>query len=87
MYLSRCKCNEIYEPEHVYVFTGPCVVTGKPYTVTVPAQGLFLLNQGVNVQHALPQMSADDREFILHGTGPEGWNQLFGSPDDDSEED
>ena len=83
-YLDYCDYKEIYEPEHVYVFTGKCVVTGKPYTVTLPAQGLFNWNQGMSVQKAFPDLSPDDREFIVSGMSPEGWNQVF--PPDESEE-
>ena len=79
LYLDRCQCREVYEPVHAYVFTGPCFVTGKPYTVTVPGEALFRMRQGVHIQHAWPESSADDREFCISGTSPEGWTQLFGS--------
>lgn len=80
---TKRSYTEKYEPEHVYVFTGPCVVTKKPYTVTVPAEALFALNQGEHVQVACPTLGADDREFILNGVSPEGWKQVFGEEDDD----
>ena len=77
MYINRCQHEEIYEPEHAYRFTGPCVVTGKPYTVTIPGPALFRLRQGDYIQDACPMLSPEDREFILTGTSPEGWNQMF----------
>lgn len=84
MYLDRCRYVETYEAgKHVYVFTGPCVVTGKPYTVKVPAPGLFKLRQGALVQDAFPDLSFGDREFIVTGTSPEGWKQLFPDGEDD----
>lgn len=77
-YLRYCTYTEEYEPEHVYVFTGPCKKTGKPYTVRVPGPGLYKYNQGVLIQDAFPNMSREDREFIITGYSPEGWNEIFG---------
>jgi hypothetical protein len=86
-YLNRCSYQELTNP-HRYVFTGPCAVTGKPYSVTIPGPELFALNQGAHVQTACPSLSAEDREFIISGTSPEGWKQLFGDEpgDPDTEE-
>lgn len=77
-YLSKCSYAEEYQPEHVYVFTGPCVVTGKNYTVRLPGPGLYKYNQGALIQDAFPDLSAEDREFVISGTSPEGWKSLFG---------
>ena len=82
MYLQQCTCEEKYEPEHAYVFTGPCIMTGKPHTVTLPAQGLFHYNHGMLVQDAFPNVSAEDREFITSGVGPEGWESLTEGKDE-----
>lgn len=30
------------------------------------------------VQDAFPELTAEEREFILTGTTPEEWNQMFG---------
>lgn len=38
-------------------------------------------NQGVYIQHAMPHLSDDEREFILTGITPEEWCMIF--PDDD----
>ena len=76
MYLDKCQYKELLNP-HRYEFTGPCVVTGKPYTVTIPDLELFRLRQGVHIQDACITLSADDREFILTGISPEGWDQMF----------
>lgn len=81
-YLNQCRCEELYEPEHVYVFTGPCRITGKDHTVTLPAARLFQYNQGACVQDAFPNLSPGDREFIISGTSPEGWKQMFGDKDE-----
>lgn len=83
---EKCTYVEVYEPEHVYVFTGPCKVTGKPYSVSVPAQGLFEYRHGKHIQDAFPNMSAGDREFLMSGYSPEGWQQIFGKEEDDENE-
>jgi len=39
------------------------------------------LNQwdsGVHIQDAMPNISADDREFLMTGYTPEDWNAIFG---------
>lgn len=78
---SQCTCTEVYEPKHTYTFTGPCFVLRTPYSVTVPAEGLFAYNQGAKIQDAFPDLSVEDREFLISGTSPEGWKLLFGPPD------
>lgn len=76
-----CTCVENFKPEHTYTFTGPCKVTGKPYSVTVKAARLYKYRQGSLIQRAFPTLSADDREFLISGYSPEGWRQVFGSDD------
>lgn len=80
-----CTCTEKYEPEHTYTFTGPCLKTGKPYSVTVPADGLHKYHQGAYIQDAFPNLSKDDREFLMSGYSPEGWKEIFGDDDDESQ--
>ena len=81
--LKHCECTEIFEPEHVYKFSGECLVTRKPYSVTVPASGLFKYHRGAYIQEAFPDLSSDDREFLISGTSPEGWKQLYGDEDEE----
>ena len=77
---SHCTYEEKFENGvHTYVFTGPCFKTGKPYSVIVPAAGLFQYNQGAKIQDAFPHMSNEDREFLMSGYSPEGWNLIFGN--------
>ena len=67
---------------HVQV-TGNCVFTGKPYT-TAPFRksGLRAWQKGGLIQNAIPDLNAGDREFLISGISPEGWNQLPEEPDD-----
>jgi hypothetical protein len=82
MYLDQCTYKEQYQPVHVYVFTGPCILTGVEHTVTLPAPGLFAYNQGALIQDAFPELSASDREFIISGISPEGWARTMMDKDD-----
>ena len=76
--ISRMAYTESFDNGvHVYTFTGKCQMTGKPYSVTVPGSGLYRYNQGALIQDAFPDLSAGDREFLMSGTSPEGWEKLF----------
>jgi len=37
---------------------------------------------GMFIQDAMPNTSADDREFLISGTTPEEWEEMFGDKDD-----
>ena len=56
---------------------GPCAVTGENYSVTVKAENLAAYDAGEYVQRAFPDLSKDDREFIISGTSPQGWRLTF----------
>ena len=57
---------------------GPCAVTGEKYEVTVKEEELKQYEAGEYAQNAFPNLSADDREFLISGTSPEGWRLTFG---------
>ena len=80
---ARCTYTETYKDgKHEYVFTGPCVVTKKPVTVKVPAEGLFAYRSGAYIQDAFPNLTADEREFLMSGMSKEGWDKTFGGEDE-----
>jgi len=81
-YADNCQVRETYEPEHTYTFTGPCVVTGKEYSVTVKAESLNKYRRGAFLQEAFKELSRDDREFLMSGISPEGWDKTFGEDDE-----
>lgn len=74
---SKCKVREEYSPEHVYIFEGPCIVTGVIQTVRVPADELHAYRQGGLIQDALKSVNGDDREFLMSGYSAEGWEIAF----------
>ncbi len=77
-YMDKCTYTETYEDgKHYYIFTGPCLITKKPYSVKVPGSELYAYNQGRYIQDAMPSVSAEDREFLMTGYSPEGWDKIF----------
>lgn len=59
---------------------GRCSVTKKVYECWVPTAELELWHRGEKIQLALPAVSAGDREFLMSGISPDGWDELFGDP-------
>lgn len=57
---------------------GPCVFTGEEHSCVVPSDGLQRFLAGEHAQTALPNVSADDREFLISGISPAGWKKTFG---------
>lgn len=55
-------------------------ITGDTHTreIDVTEEQLLAWQEGELIQNAMPDLSADDREFILTGITPEEWNLLFG---------
>lgn len=74
---ARCSYREVYTPNHVYIFTGKCVITGKEVSVTVPAKELYAYRQGALIQEAMPSVSASNREFLMSGMSSEAWDKTF----------
>lgn len=83
MYIdTHCTYREEYQPKHVYIFTGKCIVTKKLYTVTIPAVGLFNLRHSAYTQDALNMLPPGYREFVMTGISPEGCEQMFGGDEE-----
>ena len=56
--------------------TGPCVVTGKQYSVVVAKEAATLyFKLGMKIHEAFPKLSLEEREFLISGISPEGWNK------------
>jgi len=66
------------EPGDRVRLSGRCVVAGKPYSVVVPVNGAIgYFECGGNIAEAFPDLLKPEREFLISGTSPEGWTQLF----------
>ena len=61
------------------VIRGNCVITKKPHTITVYSDELEKwLTGNCLIQDALrTDVSADDREVLMTGISPEGWETIF----------
>jgi hypothetical protein len=62
------------------------IVTGKVYEmdINITQQQLFDFMNGRSglAQEAFPDLSLDEREFIISGIHPTEWEQLFGNEDE-----
>lgn len=61
--------------------------TGAVHTLdlNITQEQMDLYRSGELVQVAFPQLSIEDREFILTGTTPEEWKAVFGEDEDELE--
>jgi hypothetical protein len=53
--------------------------------LNVTQEQLTAWESGVNIQVAMPQLDADEREFIKTGVTPTEWNELFGEDEDEED--
>lgn len=63
--------------------------TGKVRTreIEVSERQLKRWQDGELIQNAMPELSADDREFLMTGITPEEWGEVFGKESDDDKYD
>lgn len=69
--------------------TKKSMFTGKVSTrdIDVTDEQLASWQAGTLIQNAMPDLSADDREFLMTGVTPEEWNAQFGDiiPDEEGD--
>ena len=53
-----------------------CMRCGKEHTLQVSAEGARKYRQGFAVQYAFPELSEDDREWLVSKVCPECWDAL-----------
>ena len=54
--------------------------------IDVTIEQILAWEEGELIQNAMPQLSADDREFIKSGISAEEWDQLFGGSEEAQQE-
>lgn len=54
--------------------------------INVTEEQLWAWQNGALIQDAMPQLSADDREFVKTGITGEEWDQLFGGAEEPEED-
>lgn len=57
--------------------TSPFTGTTITMNIDVTQAQLDAWQAGTLIQDAMPNVSADDREFIMTGITPEEWDELF----------
>ena len=67
--------------------TRTSMISGNTNTMelNVTQEQLTAWESGVNIQVAMPQLDADEREFIKTGVTPTEWNELFGEEEDEED--
>ncbi len=69
--------------------TRTSMISGNTNTMelNVTQEQLTAWESGVNIQVAMPQLNAEEREFVKTGMTPTEWNELFGEEEDEDEDD
>lgn len=59
-------------------------VTGKPNTLDIPVteEQIMAWQNGQLIQNAMPNLTADEREFLMTGMTSADWNATFGEEDE-----
>jgi len=55
-----------------------CSVDGRLHAVVVSERSWDAFVSAVPIQEAFPDLDAGDREFLLSGTTPAEWDEIFG---------
>ena len=58
-----------------------CRSCGKQHVVRVSVDGFAKWKNGMNIQEALPKVSASDRELLISGICPTCWDKMFAEAD------
>jgi len=69
------------EGDNIRIFRD-CKISKKEYSVSVNILDMNRYNNGEHAQAVFPELSAEQREFIISGTTPEEWNDMFNKMED-----
>jgi hypothetical protein len=61
--------------------TSPFTGITRMREITVTQEQLDRWQAGELIQNAMPNLSADDREFVMTGITAEEWDEVFGEDD------
>jgi hypothetical protein len=81
---SNQKVIPIAKSNQVYIYR-TCKVSGEIYGIAVEKDELQKWNNGMPAQDAFPNLSADEREFLISNTTPDEWERLFAENDEENE--
>ena len=67
--------------------TRTSIFSGNTNTMelNVTQEQLTAWESGVHIQVAMPQLNAEEREFVKTGMTPTEWNELFGEDEDEED--
>ena len=67
--------------------TRTSIFSGNTNTMelNVTQEQLTAWESGVNIQVAMPQLNAEEREFVKTGMTPTEWDELFGEEEDEED--
>ena len=67
--------------------TRTSMISGNTNTMelNVTQEQLTAWESGVHIQVAMPQLNAEEREFVKTGMTPTEWNELFGEEEDEED--
>lgn len=62
------------------LITKKSLLTGKVHTMDLPCtqEQIDSWRNGELIQNAMPQLDAQQREFLISGSTPEEWDEVFG---------
>jgi hypothetical protein len=66
------------------LITRKSTLTGKVHTLNIPITDVHIAawDSGMRIQDAMPDITPDEREFLMTGITPEEWAAAFGGDDD-----
>jgi hypothetical protein len=74
--------NGVETTEDCLILTGKCAFTGEVYSVTVTVKEMNTWESGEYIQDAFARLPKGQREFLISGVSPEGWNKVFNNKKD-----
>lgn len=81
----KCQTDEYLSDSVLMPITRTSVASGITRTIEmdVTPEQLARIEGTEHIQHVLPHLSADEREFILTGITGEEWDELFKEEDEE----
>ena len=58
---------------------GPCYISGEEYSTKEFNEGRYMswILKRDTIQNLLPELTAEDREFLITGISPKSWNEMY----------
>ena len=68
--------------------TRTSMISGNTNTMelNVTLEQIAQWENGMNIQQAMPDLSAEEREFVKTGMTPTEWEELFGEEEDEDDD-